>query len=93
MVQWMEAVGGEPGREAGLAPHLRHVDTLMGFHLAEFGQVRVVVLPIWVEVAGGREEGVPRGPPAPLTPPWDICPPYIAGLGIFSLSSPEIGIF
>ena len=28
----------------------------MWFHAAEFGQVRVVVLPIWVEVAGGREE-------------------------------------
>lgn len=51
-------VAGAAGRVGAQArAHLRHVDVLLGFHLAEFGQVRVVVLPVWVEVAGGGKRG------------------------------------
>lgn len=79
---------GEPGWGPG--PHLRHVDVLMRFHVAEFGQVRVVVLPIWVEVAGGREEvGTGRGASSAPTLPWSGCPKYMAGLGIVVPSDPQ----
>lgn len=79
----------------------------MGFRLVELSQVWVVVLPVWVEVAGQREERGTEGYLISPTPrskgsldsaighgPWmSISPKPIIGLGISSLPSPPIGTF
>lgn len=49
---WREDVGWCGGTLA--TPHLRHVDVLMGVCLAELSEVRVVVPPVWIEVAKDR---------------------------------------
>ena len=64
-----DRAGGRPG------PHLRHMDALMGLHLAEFSQVWVVVLPIWVEEAGRRKDGGTEGRLILLTPDMGPEPP------------------
>ena len=47
----------------------------MGLHLAEFSQVWVVVLPIWVEEAGRRKDGGTEGRLILLTPDMGPEPP------------------